>query len=311
MRIWGLPASLKDERKKIMKSGFIAITGRPNAGKSTLLNHIIGEKVAIVSSKPQTTRTKILGVKTGEDYQLVLIDTPGIHKPHNKLGLRMEKYIYTATQDIDALLYVVDCNIKDSELELEREALAGLKASAVPVVLAVNKIDTVPKLQLLPVLDKLKSIYDFSDIVPISAKMGDNLTELFDKLKEFLPEGPKFFPDDAITDQPERQIVSEFIREKALRLLNKEIPHGIAVEIEKMTKKPNGTYEILSAIYCEKQSHKGIIIGKGGEKLKHIGSLARADIEKFLGSRVYLELWVRVKDDWRNKESFITDIGFE
>ncbi len=294
-----------------MKSGFIAITGRPNAGKSTLLNHIIGEKVAIVSSKPQTTRTKILGVKSGEDYQLVLIDTPGIHKPHNKLGKRMEKYIYTATQDIDALVYVIDCNIKDNELELEKEALRGLKTSDVPVVLAVNKIDTIPKLQLLPVLDKLKDLYDFSDIVPISAQKGNNLGALFDKLKEFLPEGPKFFSGDIITDQPERQIVSEFIREKALRLLNKEIPHGIAVEIEKMKKKDNGSYEILAAIYCERQSHKGIIIGKGGEKLKQIGSQARADIERFLGEKVYLELWVRVKDDWRNRENFITDIGFE
>lgn len=294
-----------------MKSGFIAITGRPNAGKSTLLNHIIGEKVAIVSPKPQTTRTKILGVKSGDDYQLVLIDTPGIHKPQNKLGKRMEKYIYTATQDIDALLYVIDCNIKDNELELEKEALSGLKAADIPVVLGVNKIDTVPKLQLLPILDKLKGLYDFSDIVPISAQKGENLEELFEKLKDLLPDGPKFFPDDTITDQPERQIAAEYIREKALRLLNKEIPHGIAVEIEKMTKKNNGTYEILAAIYCEKQSHKGIIIGKGGAKLKHIGSLARVDIERFLDAKVYLELWVRVKDDWRNRENFITDIGFE
>lgn len=294
-----------------MKSGFIAICGRPNAGKSTLLNQIVGEKVAIVSSKPQTTRTKILGVRTGEDFQLVLIDTPGIHKPHNKLGKRMEKYIYTATQGTDALLYVIDCNTKDAELDAERAALSGLKACNVPVILAVNKIDTLPRLQLLPILDKFKNLYDFSDIVPISAQDGQNLDELFGKLKELLPDGPKFFPDDTITDQPERQIVSEFIREKALRLLNKEIPHGIAVEIEKMQKKSNGTYEILAAIYCEKQSHKGIIIGKGGEKLKKIGSFARRDIERFLDSKVYLELWVRVKEDWRNRENFITDIGFE
>lgn len=294
-----------------MKSGFIAITGRPNAGKSTLLNRIVGEKVAITSSKPQTTRTKILGVKTGEDYQLILIDTPGIHKPHNKLGKRMEKYIYTATQDIDALLYVIDCNIKDDEIELERKALSGLKAADIPVILAVNKIDTVQKLQLLPILDKLKGIYDFADIVPISAKTNENAEELFGKLKEFLPEGPKFFPDDTITDQPERQIVAEYIREKTLRLLNKEIPHGIAVEIERLKQRPNGTYEILAAIYCEKQSHKGIIIGKGGEKLKQIGSHARTDIERFLGSKVYLELWVKIKEDWRNRENFISDIGFE
>lgn len=294
-----------------MKSGFIAITGRPNAGKSTLLNHIVGEKVAIVSSKPQTTRTKILGVYTEEDLQVVLIDTPGIHKPHNKLGRRMEKYIYTATQDIDALVYVVDCNIKDQELALEKEALSGLKTSGVPVILAVNKIDTRERLSLLPILDRLKDLYEFAAIVPISAQKGENLPALFEKLKECLTEGPKFFPDDVITDQPERQIVSEFIREKALRLLNKEVPHGIAVEVERMKKRGTGTYEILAAIYCEKQSHKGIIIGKGGEKLKQIGQQARADIERFLGCKVYLELWVRVKEDWRNRENFITDIGFE
>ncbi len=294
-----------------MKSGFIAICGRPNAGKSTLMNRLIGEKVAIVSSKPQTTRTKILGVKTGDDYQLVLIDTPGIHKPYNKLSQRMEKYIYTATQDIDALLYVVDCNIKDEELEAEKEALTGLKTSDVPVILAVNKIDTKDRLQLLPVIDKLQGIYDFKDIVPISAQNDENIEELLIRLKEVLPEGPKFFPDDTLTDQPERQIVAEYIREKALRLLNREIPHGVAVEIEKMTEKNDGSYKILAAIYCEKQSHKGIIIGKGGDKLKKIGTFARYDIEKFLDAKVYLELWVRVKEDWRNRENFITDIGFE
>ena len=294
-----------------MKSGFIAITGRPNAGKSTLLNHLVGEKVAIVSNKPQTTRTKILGVYTKPDLQMVLIDTPGIHKPHNKLGQRMEKYVYTATQDIDVLIYVVDCNIKPQDLELEQAALTGLRTSDVPVILAVNKIDTVERLQLLPVLDSLKDLYPFAAIVPISAQKGNNLDDLIATIENYLEEGPKFFPDDVITDQPERQIVSEFIREKTLRLLNKEIPHGIAVEIERMKLKDSGTYEILAAIYCERQSHKGIIIGKGGEKLKQIGKLARADIERFLGTKVYLELWVRVKEDWRNRENFISDIGFE
>ena len=295
----------------MMKSGFIAICGRPNAGKSTLLNRIVGEKVAIVSNKPQTTRTKILGVYTEDDLQAVLIDTPGIHKPHNKLGKRMEKYIATATEEIDALIYVVDCHIRDEDLEAERIALSGLKTAKVPVILAVNKIDTVERLQLLPILDKIQTIYSFSSIVPISAEKGENIDTLMESIKGYLPEGPKFFPDDVITDQPERQIVSEFIREKALRLLNREVPHGIAVEIEKMKQKENGTYEILAAIYCEKQSHKGIIIGKGGEKLKKIGSLSRRDIERFLGAKVYLELWVRVKEDWRNRENFITDIGFE
>lgn len=294
-----------------MKSGFIAICGRPNAGKSTLLNQIVGEKVAIVSNKPQTTRTKILGVYTEPDLQAVLIDTPGIHKPHNKLSERMKKYIYTATQNIDALVYVVDCNIKESELAQEKAALTGLKTADIPVILAVNKIDTKEKLALLPLLDKLQNLYEFAAIVPISAQKGENIDALFDKLKEFLQEGPKFFPDDVITDQPERQIVSEFIREKTLRLLNQEIPHGIAVEIERMKLRDTGTYEIHAAIYCEKQSHKGIIIGKGGEKLKQIGKQARQDIERFLGGKVYLQLWVRVKEDWRNKETFITDIGFE
>lgn len=294
-----------------MKSGFIAICGRPNAGKSTLLNRIVGEKVAIVSNKPQTTRTKILGVYTEPDLQVVLIDTPGIHKPHNRLGDRMEKYIYAATQDIDAMIYVVDCNIKDAELQAEKEALLGLKTANIPVILAVNKIDTKERLELLPVLDKLQGLYDFSAIVPISAQKGMNVAELFVNIKDYLKDGPKFFPDDVITDQPERQIVSEFIREKTLRLLNKEIPHGIAVEIERMQQRHNGTHEILAAIYCEKQSHKGIIIGKSGEKLKQIGKQARQDIERFLNNKVYLELWVRVKEDWRNKDSFITDIGFE
>lgn len=294
-----------------MKSGFVAICGRPNAGKSTLLNHLVGEKVAIVSNKPQTTRTKILGVHSEEDLQLVLIDTPGIHKPHNKLGQRMEKYIYTATRDVDVLVYVVDCNIKPEEREAEKAALSGLRAADIPVVLAVNKIDTKKRPELLPILNDLQSIYDFADIVPISAQKSENLDELTARLKELLPEGPKFFPDDTITDQPERQIAAEFIREKTLRLLNREVPHGIAVEIERMQQKKNGTYEILAAIYCEKQSHKGIIIGKGGEKLKQIGSRAREDLERFLDAKVYLELWVRVKEDWRNKESFMTDIGFE
>ena len=294
-----------------MKSGFVAITGRPNAGKSTLMNKIIGEKVAIVSNKPQTTRTKIMGVKTTEDCQIVFIDTPGIHKPHNKLGERMEKYIYTATREIDVLLYVVDCNLHENEYEKERLALEGLKKSDVPVILVVNKADTIEKVKLLPVIDRLSKLYDFAGIVPLSARMGDNVDALLVEVKELLSEGPQFFPGDLITDQPERQIVAEYIREKALRLLNQEIPHGVAVEIEKMHKKHSGTYEILAAIYCERQSHKAIVIGKKGEKLKQIGSRAREDIERFLGTKVYLELWVKVKEDWRNKEAFMNNIGFE
>lgn len=294
-----------------MKSGFVAICGRPNAGKSTLMNKIIGEKVAIVSNKPQTTRTKIMGVHTKDDCQIVFIDTPGIHKPHNKLGERMEKYIYTATQDIDLLLYVVDCNLYENEYEKERQALEGLKKSDVPVLLVVNKVDTIEKVKLLPIIDRLKELYDFAGIVPLSAQKGDNVDALVEEICARLDEGPQFFPGDLITDQPERQITAEFIREKALRLLNQEIPHGIAVEIEKMKKRDTGTYEVLAVIYCERQSHKAIIIGKKGEKLKQIGSRARADIERFLGTKVYLELWVKVKEDWRNKEAFMNTIGFE
>lgn len=288
-----------------MKSGFIAIAGRPNAGKSTLLNHIVGEKIAIVSNKPQTTRNKILGVHTQADCQMVLIDTPGIHRAHTKLGQRMAKDISNAVQDIDVLLYVVDCNISADGYDLERQALAGLHTNGVPVVLVLNKADTVQKDRLLPVLDKLNGLYDFSSIVPISAKQGDNIDALLEEVKALLPEGPQYFEDGIVTDQPERQIVAEFIREKTLRLLNKEVPHGVAVEIEKMTHREKGGYEIMAAIYCEKQSHKGIIIGKGGEKLKDIGSQARADIERLLGEKVFLKLWVRVKEDWRNRESFL------
>jgi len=294
-----------------MKSGFIAITGRPNAGKSTLLNKILGEKIAIVSNKPQTTRTKIQGVMTDNDAQLVLIDTPGIHKPHNKLGERMERYIYTAAKDIDVLLYVVDCNIHENEFKKEQEALTGLKKSGVPVILAVNKVDTVDKQMLLPLIERLKGLYEFSAIVPISAQKGVNVSELISEIKNFLPEGPKFFPDDTLTDQPEKQIVAEFIREKTLRLLNKEIPHGIAVEIEKMKQREDGIYDIEASIYCERKSHKGIIIGKKGEKLKDIGSRARLDIERFLDEKVYLKLWVKVNEDWRNKDGFMNMIGFD
>mgnify|MGYP003462271589 CR=1 FL=1 len=294
-----------------MKSGFVAICGRPNAGKSTLMNKIIGEKVAIVSNKPQTTRTKILGVHTENDCQVVLIDTPGIHKPHNKLGERMEKYIYTATKDIDVLVYVVDCNLHENEYEKERKALEGLKKAGTPVILAVNKIDTVPKLNLLPVLDRLKGLYDFHGIVPLSAQKGENVEGLLEEIRNLLSEGPQFFPGDVITDQPERQIVAEFIREKALRLLNQEIPHGVAVEIEKMRQRENGTYEILAAIYCERQSHKAIIIGKKGETLKKIASYAREDMEKFFGTKIFLDIWVKVKENWRDSDIIINNFGFK
>ncbi len=294
-----------------MKSGFVAITGRPNVGKSTLLNKIVGEKVAIVSSKPQTTRTKILGIHTTDECQTVFIDTPGIHKPHNKLGQHMEKYISSAVEGIDVLIYVIDCGIYENEFESERRALAGLKSGGAPIILALNKVDTINKADLLPLIDKLSGICDFDEIVPISAQRGTNVGELLKIVEGFLPEGPKYFENDTVTDQPERRIVAEMIREKALRLLNREVPHGIAVSIEKMNEREDGLYEISAVIFCERESHKRIIIGKGGEKLKDIGRRARQDIERFLGAKVYLELWVKVKEDWRNRESFIRDFGFE
>ena len=291
------------------KSGFVAICGRANAGKSTLLNKIIGEKISIVSSKPQTTRNSILGVHTTADCQVVFVDTPGIHSPRNSLGTRMEKSIKSAVADVDAVIYLMDCLISHAEWELEESALKSVVRDGTPVILALNKVDKAEKERLLPLIAKVQELHEFAAIIPISAQKGDNVGELLAEIEKYIGEGPKFFPDDMITDQPERQIVREIIREKALRLLNKEIPHGIAVEIEKWIEPRQGkAHGIYAAIYCEKQSHKGIIIGKNGEKLKQIGQQAREDIEKMLGNKVYLELWVRVKEDWRNKESFIAEL---
>jgi len=293
-----------------MKSGFVAICGRPNAGKSTLMNKMIGEKVAIVSNKPQTTRTKIMGVRTTKDSQIVFIDTPGIHKPHNKLGQKMEKYIYTATQDVDILLYVVDCNLYDNEYEKEKAALEGLKKSDIPVILVVNKVDTVEKINVLPVIEKLSGLYDFAGIVPLSAKMGDNVDALIEEIEKFLDEGPQFFPGDLITDQPERQIAAETIREKILRTMSDEIPHGTAVMIEEFTEDEQ-MIRIRAEIYCEKQSHKGILVGKNGENLKKIGTYAREDLEAFFGMKVYLNLWVKVKEKWRDDHLSLNNFGFK
>jgi len=291
------------------KSGFVAICGRANAGKSTLLNKIIGEKISIVSSKPQTTRNSILGVHTTADCQVVFVDTPGIHSPRNSLGTRMEKSIKSAIIDVDAVIYLMDCMISHAEWVEEEKALKSVIRGETPVILALNKVDKAEKERLLPMIAKVQALHEFAAIIPISAQKGDNVSELLAEIEKHIGEGPKFFPDDVITDQPERQIVREIIREKALRLLNKEIPHGIAVEIEKWIEpRPGKSHGIYAAIYCEKQSHKGIIIGKNGEKLKQIGQQSREDIERLLGNKVYLELWVRVKEDWRNKESFIAEL---
>ena len=295
------------DNKKIFKSGFAAIIGMPNVGKSTLLNAIAGQKIAIISDKPQTTRNKILAIYTTEEEQIIFTDTPGIHKPHNKLGQYMVNAANDSMKDTDVIIFVVDATRKIQDMErtiAEQAAKCG-----VPCILVINKVDLVKKEDLLPLIADYSSICDFDDIVPLSAKQKDGIDILLSDIESYLEEGPKFYYDDMITDQPERQIVAEIIREKMLWLLDKEVPHGIAIEIEKMEEKPKIT-SINAVIYCEKPSHKGIVIGKNGEMLKKIGSMARPDIEKMLDKKVYLELWVRVKSDWRNSNYLMKSFGF-
>ena len=289
------------------KSGFAAIIGMPNVGKSTLLNQIAGQKIAIISDKPQTTRNKILAIYTTDTEQIIFTDTPGIHRPHNKLGEFMVNAANETMSDVDVLIFVVDANrpIQD----VEREIAANIKQTGLPCILVMNKVDMVEKENLLPMIADYSSMHDFASIVPISAKTGDGVDILLNDIKEYLEEGPQFYDEDMVTDQPEKQISAEIIREKMLWLLDKEVPHGIAIEITKMQEKAKIT-NIYATIFCEKNSHKGIIIGKNGEMLKKIGSLARADIEKMLDKKVYLELWVKVKSDWRNSDFLIKNFGY-
>ena len=289
------------------KSGFAAIVGMPNVGKSTLLNTIAGQKIAIISEKPQTTRNKILAVHTGKSEQIVFIDTPGMHTPHNKLGEFMVNVANESMSDVDVVLLVVDATRKIQGLE--REIPKNAEKSGVPCILVINKVDEVPKENLLPMIADYASMYDFESIVPISAKTGDGVNILINDICECLPEGPQFYESETVTDQPERQIAAEIIREKMLWLLDKEVPHGIAIEITKIQEKENIT-NIYATIFCEKATHKGIIIGKGGEMLKKIGTMARGDIEKMLEKKVYLELWVKVKTDWRNNDTLIKNFGY-
>ena len=295
-------------KKDHYKSGFVSIIGVPNVGKSTLLNQIAGQKIAIISDKPQTTRNKILAIYTTDTEQIVFTDTPGIHKPHNRLGEYMVRVAKESMTDTDVLLLVVDATKKIQETE--RSIAEGLHALGIPCILVINKVDAVRKETLLPLIADYSSLYPFEEIVPISAKTGDGTDILLEKIKGYLEEGPQFYYEDMVTDQPEKQIAAEIIREKLLWLLDKEVPHGIAIEIERMKENKNVT-AINASIYCEKASHKGIIIGKNGEMLKKIGTLAREDIEKMLDKKVYLELWVKVKNDWRNNNSLIKNFGFE
>ena len=289
------------------RSGFVAILGRPNVGKSSIMNRIVGEKVAIVSNHPQTTRNKLLGVATGTDWQLVFVDTPGLHKPRTKLGEYMMKSASDAREGVDAVLAVVDGQRIGGG---DRAVLADIQTMNCPRFLAVNKIDVVPPEKLMPQLAELNE-FSFDQIFSVSARTGENIDLLTRKLIEAMPEGPKYFPDDMITDQPERVMCAEIIREKALLNLRDEIPHGVGVEMLQIRKVSDTLTEIHANVYCERDSHKSIIIGKQGAMLGKIGREARADIERLLGTKVMLKLWVKVRVDWRNRAGDLRALGYE
>ena len=291
------------------KTAMITICGRPNVGKSTLTNALVGEKIAIVSDKPQTTRTRITAIVDKGDTQFVLMDTPGFHKPRTRLGDYMVNLVKDSVADVDAVLLLVEpeCAIGPQERELIRR----IEETKAPAVLAINKIDTVEKSALLGVIAEYSKAHEFSAIVPISAKTGEGLDELMDELAKFAAVGPHLFPDDMITDQPERQICAELVREKLLNCLDKEVPHGTAVEITKFHEREDGLVEIDATIYCEKDSHKGIIIGKHGSMLKKIGEQARMDMEQFLDTKVFLQTWVKVKENWRDSQTQLKNFGFK
>ncbi len=290
------------------KTAMIAIAGRPNVGKSTLTNYLVGEKIAIVSNKPQTTRNRICGIVTREDTQFVFVDTPGFHKPRTKLGDYMVEVTKESISDVDLTILVVE---PIASVGTQEEVLIEqLTAKKCPMVLAINKIDTVEKENLLAVIDAYSKAADFKAIIPISAKTGDGVDALLDTCKAYAVESPFLFPEDITTDQPERQVMAEIIREKLLWNLDREIPHGTAVEITRFTERDNGIIDIDATIYCEKASHKGIIIGKGGEMLKKISASARHDCEKFMGTKVFLTTWVKVKENWRDSDFLVRNFGY-
>ena len=290
------------------KSAMITICGRPNVGKSTLTNFLVGEKIAIVSNKPQTTRNRICGIVTRDNTQFVFVDTPGYHRARTKLGDYMVNTVRESIADVDLTLLVVEpiASIGPQEEGL----IEKIRASHCPAVLVINKIDTVEKDTLLEVIARYSQAYSFEDILPISAKTGDGVEELLRVCGKYAQEGPFLFPDDVTTDQPERQVMAEIIREKLLWCLDKEIPHGTAVEITKFSERDNGIIDIDATIYCEKASHKGIIIGKHGAMLKKISSMARADCEKFMGTQVFLTTWVKVKENWRDSDFLVKNFGY-
>lgn len=290
------------------RSGFAALVGRPNVGKSTILNRLIGQKIAIISDKPQTTRNKIRCVLTTDEAQVIFLDTPGIHKPKHKLGEFMNQEAQGAFGEVDLILYVVDAAGGlggGDQFIIER-----LKTVKTPVMLVINKIDQVKKEDILPLITRFQQEMNFAEVVPVSALEGDNTDRLLEVLTRYMPEGPKYYPDDMVTDHPERFIVAELIREKVLHLTRDEIPHAIAVDVEEMEERKNDNVFIKAVIYVERDSQKGIIVGNKGQMLKNIGQLARGDIENLLGSKVYLDLWVKVKKDWRNREGTLRNFGF-
>ncbi len=290
------------------KSAMITICGRPNVGKSTLTNALVGEKIAIVSPKPQTTRSRITAIVNHGDTQFVLLDTPGFHRPRTRLGDYMVNVVRESVADVDCVLLLVEP--LPSVGPQEEELLARLRQTNVPVLLVINKIDTVERARLLEVMAVYAAVYDFDAIMPVSARTREGLEELFAEMEKYAVEGPHLFPDDMITDQPERQICAELVREKLLRCLDKEIPHGTAVEVTKFSERENGIIDLDVTIFCEKESHKGIIIGKKGTMLKKIGELARHDIEDFLGTKVNLQTWVKVRENWRDSMASLRNFGF-
>ena len=293
----------------INKNAMITIAGRPNVGKSTLANQLAGEKIAIVTNKPQTTRNRIFAVVNRDETQFVFIDTPGFHKARTKLGDYMVKVVNTSVADVDAVMLVVEP--VPSVGTQESLLIERIKQTGVPAVLVINKIDSVKKEELLEVIAAYSKEYDFDAIVPISAKTGEDVEELLKALEKYAQPGAQLFPDDMVTDQPERQIVAEIVREKLLLCLDKEIPHGTAVVVTKFSERENEIIDVDVTIYCEKQSHKGMIIGKNGSMLKKIGQLAREDIEKFMGTKVYLQTWVKVKENWRDSANLLKNFGFK
>lgn len=292
-----------------MKSGFVAMIGRPNAGKSTLLNQILDRKIAIVSDKPQTTRNRITGIYTTDETQIVFVDTPGIHKPKHKLGEYMVETAEKTLDDVDLIYYLVDASVKVGTGE--EYVLNQVQKSGVPVFLILNKVDKLMPEEIGRLLQEWQQKGEFAEIFPLSALEGDNVARLVEITAKYLPEGPQYYPEDAVTDQPLEIVISELIREKVLLLTHDEVPHSIAVFVENMERDNNGKMQIEACIYVERNSQKGIIIGKGGSMLKKIGIMARCDIEYLMGEKVYLKLWIKVRDDWRNKKQVLSSLGYD